>query len=228
MAAASFTDVVRSLTAKLNPLCRTALVNALGLCVSQTNYEVEIEHWLLKLLEPTDGDLPRILKPLRRQPGPRPARADGRRRKAQARQRPAHAGVLARTGRVDARGLAARLAQLPELPHPLRLPSHRPAQRAEAGAASSAPSSPELAKIPGERLAPRAGRAHRGSSSEAAAEAAGARRFRRPRRRPCRRRRGPSRRPWTSSPSTSPNAPRRATSTRSSAAISRSGKSSTS
>ena len=62
MAAASFTDVVRSLTGKLNPLCRTALVNALGLCVSQTNYEVEVEHWLLKLLEPTDGDLPRILR----------------------------------------------------------------------------------------------------------------------------------------------------------------------
>ena len=60
--AAAFTDIMRSLTAKLNTPCRTALVNALGLCVSQTNYEVEIEHWLLKLLEPADGDLPRLFK----------------------------------------------------------------------------------------------------------------------------------------------------------------------
>src|SRR4051794_15729685 len=60
--AASFTNAVKSLTGKPNPLCRTALVTALGLCVSQTNYEVELEHWLPKLLEPADGDLPRILK----------------------------------------------------------------------------------------------------------------------------------------------------------------------
>ncbi len=56
MAAAAFTDIMRSLTAKLNTPCRTALVNALGLCVSQTNYAGrEIEHWLLKLLEPADS-----------------------------------------------------------------------------------------------------------------------------------------------------------------------------
>ena len=55
-------DVRKQLAAKLNPLCRKALENALGLCISQTNEEVEIEHWLLKLLEPADSDLPRLLK----------------------------------------------------------------------------------------------------------------------------------------------------------------------
>ena len=35
---------------------------AAGLCLSRTNYNVEIEHWLLKLLEPADSDLARILK----------------------------------------------------------------------------------------------------------------------------------------------------------------------
>jgi type VI secretion system protein VasG len=62
VAAASFTEVLKSLTAKLNPLCHGALVNALGLCQAQTNYEVEIEHWLIKLFEHTDGDLPPLLK----------------------------------------------------------------------------------------------------------------------------------------------------------------------
>ena len=52
----------KSLASKLNPLCRDALQNALGLCLSQTNYEVEIEHWLMKLLEPTDSDLSKILR----------------------------------------------------------------------------------------------------------------------------------------------------------------------
>jgi type VI secretion system protein VasG len=32
------------------------------LCLSRTNYNVEVEHWLVKLLEPTDTDLPRICK----------------------------------------------------------------------------------------------------------------------------------------------------------------------
>ena len=44
---------LKSLIAKLNPLCRRTLESAAGLCVSRTNYNIEIEHWLLKLLERT-------------------------------------------------------------------------------------------------------------------------------------------------------------------------------
>src|SRR5262249_50938827 len=33
-----------------------------GMCLSRTNYNVEVEHWLLKLLEPANTDLTRILK----------------------------------------------------------------------------------------------------------------------------------------------------------------------
>jgi type VI secretion system protein VasG len=52
----------KSLVTKLNPLCGRALEGSAGLCLSRSNYNVEIEHWLLKLLEPADTDLRRILK----------------------------------------------------------------------------------------------------------------------------------------------------------------------
>ncbi|HWG47024.1 MAG TPA: type VI secretion system ATPase TssH [Gemmataceae bacterium] len=50
------------MTNRLNETCRRGLEGAAGLCLSRTNYNVEIEHWLLKLLEPTDTDLARILR----------------------------------------------------------------------------------------------------------------------------------------------------------------------
>jgi type VI secretion system protein VasG len=50
------------LIGKLNETCRRSLENAAGLCSSKSNYNVEIEHWLLKLVEITDGDVPRLLK----------------------------------------------------------------------------------------------------------------------------------------------------------------------
>jgi type VI secretion system protein VasG len=53
---------LKSLVGKLNSQCKRALEGAAGLCVSRTNYNVEIEHWLLKLLEQADGDLPRLIK----------------------------------------------------------------------------------------------------------------------------------------------------------------------
>jgi type VI secretion system protein VasG len=52
----------RALAGKLNSTCRRALEGAAGLCLSRTNYNVEIEHWLLKLLEPPNTDLSRILR----------------------------------------------------------------------------------------------------------------------------------------------------------------------
>jgi len=42
---------LKALVDRLNTTCRRALEGAAGLCLSRTNYNVEIEHWLLKLLE---------------------------------------------------------------------------------------------------------------------------------------------------------------------------------
>jgi type VI secretion system protein VasG len=52
----------KSLAGKLNNLCRRALEGAAGLCLSRSNYHVEIEHWLVKLLENAQSDLVRLLK----------------------------------------------------------------------------------------------------------------------------------------------------------------------
>ncbi|HEU4643835.1 MAG TPA: type VI secretion system ATPase TssH [Gemmatimonadaceae bacterium] len=53
---------LRSLIGKLNPVTRNALEASAGLCLSRTHYDVEIEHYLMKLLDATDGDLAFILK----------------------------------------------------------------------------------------------------------------------------------------------------------------------
>jgi type VI secretion system protein VasG len=51
-----------SLVGKLNPTCLRALQGAAGLCLSRTNYNVELEHWLTKLLEAPNTDLTKILR----------------------------------------------------------------------------------------------------------------------------------------------------------------------
>lgn len=51
---------LKSLIGKLNDPTRNALEAAAGLCVSRTNYDIEVEHYLLKLLDQTDGDLAKI------------------------------------------------------------------------------------------------------------------------------------------------------------------------
>jgi type VI secretion system protein VasG len=53
---------LKSLVSKLNATCRNSLEGAAGLCLARTNYNVEIEHWLLKLLEAADSDLAAILR----------------------------------------------------------------------------------------------------------------------------------------------------------------------
>jgi len=53
---------LKSLIGKLNDVTRQNLEGAAGLCVSRTNYQVEIEHWLMKLLEENDTDLSRALR----------------------------------------------------------------------------------------------------------------------------------------------------------------------
>jgi type VI secretion system protein VasG len=53
---------LRALIGKLNARTRTAVESAAGLCLSRTHYDVEIEHFLMKQLDSTDGDLAFILK----------------------------------------------------------------------------------------------------------------------------------------------------------------------
>ncbi|MGB9605843.1 MAG: Clp protease N-terminal domain-containing protein, partial [Bryobacteraceae bacterium] len=53
---------LKSLIDKLNEQTRSALEAAAGLCVARTHYEVEIEHYLMKLLDSTDNDFARIAR----------------------------------------------------------------------------------------------------------------------------------------------------------------------
>ncbi len=53
---------LKSLVGRLNDTCRGTLEDAAGLCLSRTNYDVEIEHILMKLLERDDTDLHKICR----------------------------------------------------------------------------------------------------------------------------------------------------------------------
>jgi type VI secretion system protein VasG len=53
---------LKSLIGRLNEPCRRALEAAAGLTLSRTHYNVELEHWLLKLLDIADGDVFAILR----------------------------------------------------------------------------------------------------------------------------------------------------------------------
>ena len=53
---------LRSLISRFNHETRSALEASAGLCLSRTHYDVEIEHYLTKLLDATDGDFAVILK----------------------------------------------------------------------------------------------------------------------------------------------------------------------
>jgi len=53
---------LKGLIGKLNDTSRTALEAGAGFCLSRTHYDIEIEHFLMKLLEVTDSDLQHILK----------------------------------------------------------------------------------------------------------------------------------------------------------------------
>jgi type VI secretion system protein VasG len=52
---------LKSLIGKLNDSTRNALEAAAGLCLSRTHYDIEIEHYLMKLLETQNCDFTRIL-----------------------------------------------------------------------------------------------------------------------------------------------------------------------
>ena len=52
---------LKSLVSKLDDVCRTTLEGAAGLSLSRTNYNVEVEHWLLKLIDRSTADIAIIL-----------------------------------------------------------------------------------------------------------------------------------------------------------------------
>jgi type VI secretion system protein VasG len=53
---------LRALIGKLNHETRSAVEAAAGLCLSRTHYDVEVEHYLMKTLDVSDGDVAAILK----------------------------------------------------------------------------------------------------------------------------------------------------------------------
>jgi type VI secretion system protein VasG len=53
---------LKGLIGKLNDTTRNTLEAAAGFCLARTHYDIEVEHFLLKLLDTTDSDFPRILK----------------------------------------------------------------------------------------------------------------------------------------------------------------------
>jgi type VI secretion system protein VasG len=53
---------LKGLIGKLNDTSRSALEAGAGFCLSRTHYDIEIEHFLMKLLEVTDSDFQHILK----------------------------------------------------------------------------------------------------------------------------------------------------------------------
>lgn len=53
---------LKLLVAKLNDVTRRAMEAAAGLCLSRTHYDIELEHFLLKLLDGPDSDFAHILK----------------------------------------------------------------------------------------------------------------------------------------------------------------------
>ena len=53
---------LRTLISRLNPLAKRALETAAALCVAQTNYNVEVEHFLVKFLDLPGTDLAPVLR----------------------------------------------------------------------------------------------------------------------------------------------------------------------
>ena len=52
---------LKSLIGKLNEFTRKTLESSAGLCLTRTNYDIEVEHYVLKLLDQTDGDFAQIV-----------------------------------------------------------------------------------------------------------------------------------------------------------------------
>ena len=52
---------LKSLIGKLNEVTRKTLESSAGLCLARTNYDIEVEHYVLKLLDQADGDFTQIV-----------------------------------------------------------------------------------------------------------------------------------------------------------------------
>ena len=52
---------LKSLIGKLNEYTRKTLESSAGLCLARTNYDIEVEHYVLKLLDQPDGDFAQIV-----------------------------------------------------------------------------------------------------------------------------------------------------------------------
>ncbi len=55
-------EEIGSLLARLSPLTRKALESGVAMAVSRSHFNVELEHWLLHLVEAPDGDVAAILR----------------------------------------------------------------------------------------------------------------------------------------------------------------------
>ena len=53
---------LKALVGRLNEHCRRALEAAAGLTLSRSHYDVELEHWLIKLSDGSDTDIAAILR----------------------------------------------------------------------------------------------------------------------------------------------------------------------
>ncbi|HET7346194.1 MAG TPA: Clp protease N-terminal domain-containing protein, partial [Acidobacteriaceae bacterium] len=53
---------LKALIGKLNDQARSALEGAAGLCLSRTHYDIEVEHFLTKLLDSSSNDFAAIIK----------------------------------------------------------------------------------------------------------------------------------------------------------------------
>lgn len=53
---------LKSLVEKMSPVMRESLEGAAGICLTHNQYNVELEHWLLKLLDQGDTDFMRLLE----------------------------------------------------------------------------------------------------------------------------------------------------------------------
>ena len=60
---------LQQIIGRLNPHCRSTLEGSVGLTLSRTHYNVEIEHWLAKLIEAPDNDVAAILQQFAIEPG---------------------------------------------------------------------------------------------------------------------------------------------------------------
>src|SRR5579875_2782752 len=60
---------LKLLVGRLGDWCRRSLESAAGLTLSRSHYNMEVEHWLLKLLEAPDCDVALILRHFEIDPG---------------------------------------------------------------------------------------------------------------------------------------------------------------